>query len=158
NRKENNKIFDNKKPKIDEDDNIDKSINDMEYKYNKTNFEDFKLLLKQENFLTLYDLKSFLTKNINNIESLRINIEDDNYYNDYYEANPDHTIKLKQEEDDDIVSNSKKYLFHYFIEKKYITFMFTENQNFTKLEMYDMKNPILISELNSLGLIKNFIS
>ncbi|CAG8819032.1 18395_t:CDS:2, partial [Dentiscutata erythropus] len=56
---ENNKIFDNKKPKIDEDidNNIDKSIDDMEYKYNKTNFEEFELLLKQENFSTLYDLK-----------------------------------------------------------------------------------------------------
>ncbi|CAG8826974.1 4841_t:CDS:1, partial [Dentiscutata erythropus] len=70
------------KPKIDEniddniDDSIDENIDDIEYKYNETNFKDFELLFKQENFSTLYDLKNFLTKNINNIESLRINIKD----------------------------------------------------------------------------------
>ncbi|CAG8680998.1 17843_t:CDS:2 [Dentiscutata erythropus] len=182
------KIFDNKKPKIDEniDDNIDESIDDMGYKYNETNFENFELLLKQENFSTLYDLKSFLTKNINNIKSLRINIEESKFmkidndlimrgftilYNNGAKIttplyknqelfvienfpNPDYTIKLKYKEDDIISttsSNPKKYSFHYFIEKKYITFMFTENQNFTKLEIYNTKNPISISELNSLG-------
>ncbi|CAG8817511.1 6593_t:CDS:2, partial [Dentiscutata erythropus] len=74
NRKENNKIFNNKKLKIDE--NIDESINDMGYKYNETNFEDFELLLKEENLSTQY-LKNFLTKNINNIKGLRINIKEE---------------------------------------------------------------------------------
>ncbi|CAG8524172.1 6646_t:CDS:1, partial [Dentiscutata heterogama] len=85
----------------------------------------------------------------------RFNYNQDSYYNDYFETNhPNKAIKIKYEEDD-IVStrslNPKKYSFHYFIEKKYITFMFTENQNFIKLEMYDTKNPISINELNSLG-------
>ncbi|CAG8653337.1 5073_t:CDS:1, partial [Dentiscutata heterogama] len=35
----------------------------------------FDLLLKEENLSTQHDLKGYLTKNINNIKSLRINIK-----------------------------------------------------------------------------------
>ncbi|CAG8748728.1 6654_t:CDS:1, partial [Dentiscutata heterogama] len=60
----------NEKTKINDD--IDED--GMKYKYNETNFEDFDLLLKEENFSTQYKLKSYLRKNMNNIKSLIINI------------------------------------------------------------------------------------